>query len=85
METLPTPEDTKAVFEILMRQLTVQSAQLTEDARLQEDLGADSLDKMEIIMALEECFGFTVPDERAEPLALTGMDPPALTRTDPRG
>ncbi len=66
MNTLLSEKDTKAVLDILVEQLCVQENQLTPDARLEEDLGADSLDKVEIIMAVEERFSISVPDELAE-------------------
>ena len=56
----------KAVCEILVTQLSVQEAQLTPEARIQADLGADSLDVIEIVMAAEERFGISIPDETAE-------------------
>ena len=58
--------DTKAVLDILVEQLGVQENQLTSDARIEEDLGADSLDKVEIIMSVDEHFNVSVPDEIAE-------------------
>jgi acyl carrier protein len=66
MNNLLSERDTKAVFDILVEQLGVQEAQLTPDARLQADLGADSLSLMEITMALEERFGFSILDEEWE-------------------
>jgi acyl carrier protein len=45
---------------------------VTPEAKFIEDLGADSLDTVELIMALEEEFGIEVPDEQAEKLATVG-------------
>ena len=46
--------------------------QVTEDAKFIEDLGADSLDQVELVMALEESFGAEIPDEDAEKLTTVG-------------
>jgi acyl carrier protein len=65
-------KDTKAVLDILVEQLGVQQAQLTPEARLQEDLGADSLENVEIIMAIEERFNLSIPDEMTERISTVG-------------
>jgi len=54
------------VKKIIVDQLGVEEAQVTTDASFIEDLGADSLDIVELIMALEEEFGVEIPDEDAE-------------------
>jgi acyl carrier protein len=54
------------VKEIIVEQLDVQADQVTEDASFIEDLGADSLDTVELVMALEENFDIEIPDEEAE-------------------
>jgi acyl carrier protein len=54
------------VREIIMEQLEVESHQVTEDAKFIEDLGADSLATIELVMALEEEFGIEIPDEDAD-------------------
>jgi acyl carrier protein len=54
------------VKEIIIEQLDVQADQVTEDASFIEDLGADSLDTVELVMALEENFDIEIPDEDAE-------------------
>jgi acyl carrier protein len=54
------------VKEIIVEQLDVQSEQVTDDASFIEDLGADSLDTVELVMALEEHFDIEIPDEDAE-------------------
>ena len=46
--------------------------QLTSDARLKEDLGADSLEEVEIVMALEERFNLTIPDDTSERISTVG-------------
>ena len=66
MNNMLSDQDTKALHDILVAQLDVQPDQVTPEARIQEDLGADSLDVMEIIMAVEERWQITIPDERAE-------------------
>ena len=66
MNNLLSESDTKAVLDILVEQLGVQRAQLTPEARLQEDLGADSLTIAEITLALEEQFHLAIPDETWE-------------------
>lgn len=55
-----------AVREILAEQLDVERAQITPEAVIDADLGADSLDKVEIVMKLEERFNVTITDEIAE-------------------
>jgi len=60
------------VRKIIVDQLGVDTAQVTQDARFIDDLGADSLDTVELIMALEERFGIEVPDEDAEKLVTVG-------------
>ena len=60
------------VKEIIVEQLGVNADQVTPDAKFIEDLGADSLDTVELIMALEEEFSIEVPDEEAEKLMSVG-------------
>lgn len=57
------PEKVKG---IIVEQLGVDEDQVTEDAAFVDDLGADSLDQVELVMALEEEFGVEIPDEDAE-------------------
>ncbi len=66
MNDLLTEQEIAGVQEILARELGVKPEQLTPEAVLDADLGADSLTKVEIIMALEERFQVTVPDDLAE-------------------
>jgi acyl carrier protein len=54
------------VKKIIVDQLGVDEAEVTADAKFIEDLGADSLDTVELVMALEEEFGIEIPDEDAE-------------------
>ena len=54
------------VKEITMEQLGVEADQITEEASFIDDLGADSLDTVELVMALEEHFDIEIPDEEAE-------------------
>jgi len=56
------------VKEIIVDQLGVSADQVTLEAKLVEDLGADSLDTVELVMALEEEFDVEVPDDEAEKL-----------------
>lgn len=60
------------VKEIVVNQLGVSPEQATPEAKFIEDLGADSLDQVELIMALEEEFGADIPDEDAEKLTSVG-------------
>lgn len=54
------------VKEIIMEQLGVGADQVTPEASFIDDLGADSLDTVELVMALEEAFDIEIPDEEAE-------------------
>ena len=72
MNDLLSETDAKAVRDILVEQLGVRENQLTPDAKLEEDLGADSLDKVEIIMSVDERFSVSVPDEIAESVSTVG-------------
>jgi len=60
------------VREIVVEQLNVKPEQVTPEARFVEDLGADSLDVVELVMAFEEEFGHEIPDEEAEKLQTVG-------------
>lgn len=57
------------VREIIVDQLGVDEKQVTTDAAFIDDLGADSLDTVELVMALEEEFDVEIPDEDAEKIA----------------
>lgn len=60
------------VKDIIVEQLGVKPEQVVPEAKFIEDLGADSLDTVELVMALEEEFGVEVPDEQAEKLQSVG-------------
>lgn len=60
------------VRKIIVEQLGVDEAEVTPEASFIDDLGADSLDTVELIMAFEEKFGIEVPDEEAEKLTTVG-------------
>ena len=60
------------VKKIIVDQLGVKEDQVTPEAKFIEDLGADSLDTVELVMALEEEFGQDIPDEEAEKLQSVG-------------
>ena len=60
------------VKDIIVEQLGVSAEQVTIDAKFIEDLGADSLDTVELVMAFEEEFGIEVPDDEAEKLLSVG-------------
>jgi len=60
------------VRDIIVEQLGVNAEQVTQEASFIEDLGADSLDTVELVMAFEEEFGAEIPDEDAEKLTTVG-------------
>ena len=60
------------VREIIVDQLDVNAKQVTIEASFLDDLGADSLDSVELIMAFEEEFGAAIPEEDAEKLTSVG-------------
>lgn len=57
------------VKEVVVEQLSVNKDEVKEESRFVEDLGADSLDVVELVMALEEKFDIEIPDEDAEKIA----------------
>ena len=57
---------------IIVEQLGVDEEEVTADASFVDDLGADSLDTVELVMAFEEEFGIEIPDEDAEKLQSVG-------------
>ena len=57
------------VKEIIVQQLGVDAEKVTPEASFVDDLGADSLDVVELVMAFEEEFGVEIPDEAAEKIA----------------
>ena len=60
------------VQKIVVEHLGVEADKVTEDASFIDDLGADSLDTVELVMAFEEEFGIEIPDEDAEKLQTVG-------------
>jgi acyl carrier protein len=65
-------EIAEKVAKIVVEQLGVSEDQVTPEAKFIEDLGADSLDQVELVMALEEEFGSDIPGEVAETLTTVG-------------
>lgn len=66
MEAIMVDEKVK---EIISKQLGVDQSEVTPEASFVEDLGADSLDTVELVMAFEEAFNIEIPDEDAEKIA----------------
>jgi acyl carrier protein len=60
------------VKKIIVEQLGVEDEQVLEKASFTDDLGADSLDTVELIMALEQEFNLDIPDEEAEKISTVG-------------
>ncbi len=60
------------VKKVVEEQLSVNEDQITPEASFIDDLGADSLDTVELVMALEEEFGVEIPDEEAEKITKVG-------------
>ncbi len=60
------------VKEIIMNKLGVEASQITPTASFTNDLGADSLDTVELVMEFEKAFNLSIPDEDAEKIATVG-------------
>ncbi|MBQ7388784.1 MAG: acyl carrier protein [Paludibacteraceae bacterium] len=65
-------EISEKVKAIIVDKLGVQLSEVTEDANFNTDLGADSLDTVEMIMDFEKEFGISIPDEEAEKIKTVG-------------
>src|SRR5213595_1127252 len=63
---MPDPEIEQKVKQIIVDELGVDENEVTPNARFIDDLGADSLDTVELVMRFEEEFGIEIPDEDAE-------------------
>jgi acyl carrier protein len=61
------------IKEVLSERLSVEEADINEEANFQEDLDADSLDLVEMIMELEDQFGIKIPDEEAQKIQTVGQ------------
>jgi len=60
------------VKEIIMNKLGVEASQVTSEASFTNDLGADSLDTVELVMEFEKTFNLQIPDEDAEKISTVG-------------
>ena len=65
-------DNAEKVKDIIVEELGVEREKLTSEASFMEDLGADSLDTVELVMAFEEEFGIEIPDDAAESIQTFG-------------
>ncbi len=73
------------VKDIIINELGVEAEKVTREASFVEDLGADSLDTVELVMAFEEEFGMEIPDEEAEKLQTVGDAIDYITKSQNEG
>ena len=71
-ESSPMPDLQDKVKDIIVEELGVEREKLTNEASFMEDLGADSLDTVELVMAFEKEFNIDIPDEDAEKMRTVG-------------
>jgi acyl carrier protein len=67
------PVSEEKIIEMIAEQLSVDEEKVTPEASFVDDLGADSLDTVELVMALEEEFDIEIPDEDAESITTVGQ------------
>ena len=72
------PDLQDKVKDIIVEELGVEREKLTNEASFMEDLGADSLDTVELVMAFEKEFNIDIPDEDAETMRTVGDATPAV-------
>jgi acyl carrier protein len=77
------PSVEERVTQIIVDQLGVEQTEVTSGASFADDLGADSLDRVELIMAMEEAFDLEIPDEQAEKIT-TVQDAVTYIQTNAR-
>lgn len=68
------------VREVTVKQLSVKEEEVVETASFQEDLGADSLDVVELVMALEDEFGINIPDDEVNEIKTVGAAVDYITK-----
>ncbi len=72
------------VKKIIVEQLGVDEAEVTPEASITDDLGADSLDQVELVMAFETEFNIDIPDEEAEKIKTVGDAVQKIEETAPK-
>jgi acyl carrier protein len=72
------------VKKIIVDQLGVDEAEVTPEASITDDLGADSLDQVELVMAFETEFNIDIPDEEAETIKTVGDAVKKIDKTAPK-